>query len=1243
MTKSKSRLIKSLLTGTLLGTATGAVLAADLSLPSVPLFLSGSAEPNLLIAIDNSLSMLNIVPDAPFSTSTTYPCTAAAAKVLSNTFFYDIGVSQNSRKVYIMRDGYYNPNANTTEFKVFDSTGANGFCFNPALDYRARLNGDGLGTFTFNSGNASIGEPSTMTVRFPDGYGIATYSGNFLNWYFNIASVSGVTWNGGQGIKPISSTASVQTRIEVSKSASRGLLATMDQRMRVGLGTYAGDNAGRLISQIGPLAVLGVENGKRAALDSSIANLTLLGNTPLAETLETFGQYFALGNTTGTTLAMHPTRTGSARMSCVNGSQSCDQPVTSIFPTAIENRTGAGETAGPTLTPPITLSCQKSFIAYLTDGRNTQDRNISAPLRDYDEDCTRGKATDVGSTVCPSTIDPHFERKTNRSYEVVNPGNTTDIPGFTNGSSDYLDDVAMALFDMDLRPNGFTGETNPKNDFKNNVRTYMIGFADAGVQNDILVQNSGAQGGGSFIFANNAASLTSAFNNVLNAIAAASGSASSASSNSGRLDTGSRIYQASFESNNWSGRLKSRRVSTGAGGACPSIPNGGLCPTVEWDAGTLLNSRPSLATAPTNPRIILSYKPSTKAGISFEWGNLDTAQQTLLNLNPSVLAIPDNQGSARVDYLRGSRSNEGIASNKFRPRDSLTTLGDVINSDPFFVGPPSNAYTFTGYDAFRAAQASRPGVIYVGANDGMLHGFRVAASTTPAQAAGDEVLAYVPSAAFGSATKPTLTNLTQNPYQHQFVVDGSPTVGDAQIGAANDVWASVLVGTMRSGGRGVFALNVTNPANFTLANADYDVSSRPNGVVMWEFNAANDATLGLTYSQPSIVKMRNGKWAAIIGNGYNHTATNGKAALYIIYLTGPDATTGAWTEGTHYRKLTVTPAATATDFAAGTVPNSLATPLPIDLDGDSVVDHIYAGDLKGRMWRFDVDNADPAAWSVAYGNTPMFTAVDGSGNAQPITTRPDAGLNLLTSDADDLMVYFGTGKYLEGSDNTQSGQNNQTFYGIFDAITDDASTATPKAKYSTPRASGRSVLRKQTVLTESTSTGFRTTSSNALNLATDKGWFIDLFNTNNNAAATGGAGNNKGERSVSRATLRFGRIIFTTLIPPASPCDTGGTGWLMTLDAKTGQPLATPPFDTNNDGVIDANDQALSGLLSNVGIESAPAVVSVSDNQDMYFLSGSGQTNPDGTPCVTDSCALTSVRGSAAGRQGRITWREVIK
>jgi type IV pilus assembly protein PilY1 len=578
-------------------------------------------------------------------------------------------------------------------------------------------------------------------------------------------------------------------------------------------------------------------------------------------------------------------------------------------------------------------------------------------------------------------------------------------------------------------------------------------------------------------------------------------------------------------------------------------------------------------------------------GVPFRWANMTAAMQTELNKNGQGIAdaAGSEQGQARLEYLRGSAANEGTGNN-YRAR-SGGKVGDIVDSAPAFVGAPAFNYPdnleTAAYSSFRTARQLRTPMVYVGGNDGMLHGFDANS--------GQEKIAYVPRVVY-----PDLTRLTASPYSHRFFVDGSPTVGDAFYGGA---WHTALVGGLRKGGQGIYALDVTDPTKFDESGANAAL------IAMWEFTDANDADLGYSYSRPAIVRMKNGKWAAVFGNGYNNTeadgnaSSTGNAVLYVV-----DMETGS------VIKKIDTGVGTSADPTGTSRANGLATPAPVDVDGDRVIDYIYAGDLFGELWKFDVNNSDPANWGIAYGGSPLYVAKDASGVPQPITSRPEVGLHPVFKTGSvffangGYMVYFGTGKYIETNDNDTSGAQTQSFYGVWDP---DRSTLPPSLD--------RDHLLQQSINGQVMTTiggldfDVRLVSDNTIvwrddplvDSGGDMGWFMDLIDLGATPL------DNEGERQVTEPILRpDGRIVFTTLIPSGTTCVFGGSGFLMELDATDGGRLSDAPFDFDNDGVFDLVDNGFGeivvpgGVRSKVGAPSTPGILPANQREEFKYLSG---------------------------------------
>lgn len=671
------------------------------------------------------------------------------------------------------------------------------------------------------------------------------------------------------------------------------------------------------------------------------------------------------------------------------------------------------------------------------------------------------------------------------------------------------------------------------------------------------------------------AQLANAFDEILERV----GSASSASVNAGSISSDTRVYQAKFNSGDWTGQLLSFPVQTVDLPATPENDIGTLLPA-EWDASAQLPAFGS--------RAIITRNADSGAAVPFRWDDIGAIRQGQLQ------PLADALGSQRLDFLRGDGSRERLNGGIYRNRPRK--LGDIVSSSPIFVGKPPFLYPDSlesaPYSAFVNARASRPTMVYAGANDGMLHAFN--AST------GAERLAFIPAAVF-----PNLIELTRPSYTHRFYVDGTPTIGDAFYASA---WHTVLVGGLNKGGRSIYALDVTTPESFSEANA--------TGIFRWEFT---DTDLGYTYSRPAIVRMANGQWAAVFGSGYNGGG-NGHAYLYVVNIE----------TGAIIRKI---------DTTIGTVadPNGLATPAVVDLNGDSIVDYAYAGDLHGNMWKFNLTSANPATWDVAFVagaiKSPLFVARDSGGVPQPITSKPEVGRG---PKGQGMIILFGTGKFMEIGD--KSPTQTQSFYGVIDKNTIDA----------TDIVSGRSVMTQQTIRVEqnftfTTPSGstvtipLRVTTQLAVAGATGRGWYMDLLSPN--------TPNFRGEMQVSDSVLRNGRIIFTTLIPDADPCSAGGTSWLMEMNALTGGRLDDSPFDNNRDGQFTDSDYVtvtidgveirvpVSGMQSEVGIAQRPGILS-GDNAEYKYLSGT-------TASASGSNIQRAVENPGPNARGRQSWRQI--
>ncbi|KJU77324.1 pilus assembly protein PilY [Ectopseudomonas oleovorans] len=569
--------------------------------------------------------------------------------------------------------------------------------------------------------------------------------------------------------------------------------------------------------------------------------------------------------------------------------------------------------------------------------------------------------------------------------------------------------------------------------------------------------------------------------------------------------------------------------------------------------------------------------------MDFTWANAGSASTvgTLaywLNRDPENSNVVDNRAEQRLEYLRGSRAGEGST---FRQRSGL--LGDFYSSTPAVVSGArylvnvTNALENTNtYTAFATAAAARTPRIYVGGNDGMLHGFN--AKT------GVEEFAFIPSAVFNKLNK-----LTGSNYSHEFYVDGTPVVADVFTGSE---WRTILVGTLKAGGKSIFALDITTPGEEQL---------------LWEFDdtALADSTvkMGYSFSRPTIARLHNGSWAVVIGNGYeSENNTSGKAALFVIDALEGNLLTSLEVQGT-----------------VG-VANGLSTPRLGDFNADGVADYAYAGDLQGNLWRFDLlrngrsdsnpftreDDGESATsdFEVAYGGAPLFSAITGTnGVRQPITSAPSL---VLHPTSNGYMVIFGTGKFFETGDKEGDKSFAQTVYGIWDKQTLGEEASNPNI--------ARSSLQQQEISEQTTvsaedgsSRQGRVISNNTVDWSTQNGWYLNLVQSD-------------GEMVVEDMS-QLGRTIFMqSLVPNDDPCGDGAANWTYALNPFSGGRTAQNSFDYTPTG--DAESTNISAIR-----QDGEGGGTISQNSDSGYQYCTGQT-----------CVNIYPDPSSIGRQ---TWRRV--
>ena len=681
---------------------------------------------------------------------------------------------------------------------------------------------------------------------------------------------------------------------------------------------------------------------------------------------------------------------------------------------------------------------------------------------------------------------------------------------------------------------------------------------------------------------------------------------------------GNTIFQGTFDTNDWTGDLLAIPVSVN-GSNTVSIST-----TTTWTASTLLTNR----NLTTNARNIVVGNVGASANpvaVPFSWatpiGSAGIEQSLRVDLDKTAPAtVADGLAQDRLNYLRGDRSKETASvGGVFRTRTGL--LGDIVNSGVAYSGAPNSGINGSGYATFYSTNLNRTKAVFVGANDGMLHAFDAGSSTT----GGQELFAYIP-----SWLGPKLSALTVPSYasNHQSYVDGTPVVAEAFVDGSTPAWKTVLVSGTGAGGKGVFALDVTNPSTFSSSN------------VMWEFTNVDDPDMGNVIGRPQILKMRTSgptgtatyKWFAVVPGGVNSYVGNsapygsGYPTLFLLDLgKAPGAT---WQLGTNYYKISLPVNGNLNFLTSGTLTATTATGLvnfkhAVGTAGE--VTQMYMGDLHGNLWKLDfslhgvanwnIDKLSPFKSGVAPSTTPlpMFIAKDTAGNRQPITMSPSIAFGPVPNSS---YVLFGTGKFLEIADKTNNAT--QSAYMVYDngdpnldvliGVRDSAVSGRVRLKRGTVTAGTGTVAVPGFTLGR----GATIADSEAIR----SGWYFD-FPTS-------------GERQISNGSIVGTKALFGSLIPAVTAttgtCSvTSGGGYGYVVDIGSGNGVA---------------------VVSNVGIlgepipfETGSAAYSPTDSTGRRLKTVTTTTGFQGSLGVAVAGSGGTFTTTVAA--GRLSWRQI--
>lgn len=790
----------------------------------------------------------------------------------------------------------------------------------------------------------------------------------------------------------------------------------------------------------------------------------------------------------------------------------------------------------------VQYPCQQNFILLTTDGYWNQGYTGTAVNNDNAESaarfCTAGRAcVDTRAQTAPSLADialywynggsntgttslrPSIDDITKPGLVSAGPGENTHlhVTTFTMGLG--IDGVMNYEDDYDTAP-------NVGGDFYNLLTQATIGCPWNGgnayvwpdpqvtvTSTSVSVQervddlwHSAINGHGKYFSASDPLSVQDGLRKAIATISVRVGAASAAATSTPNISQQDNdIFADIFTTGKWYGELSDKKID---------ITTGVVGSDAVWSTTNRLGLT---VAASTDTRTIKMLDTATNSLKNFTYASMSSAEKAWFDNKCSLLpqcallSTADkaivNGGANIVDWLRGQQQ---YANDRVLRAYSMTTptagtpipivLGDIVSSKPAFLRGPARSYSITGYSQFKSDNAGRAPTVFTAANDGMLHAFSAAT--------GDELWAYVPRITMQKLYRQVSTDYSIN---HQFTTDGSPELGDVLIG---NVWKTVLVAGLNGGGRGYYALDVTDPAN---------------PVALWELCAdsalcsKNDADIGLTFAAPQF-GLWQGHWVVYLTSGYNNVSgvegvaagTTGLGYLYIVDISN----------GTVLKKVSTGNGSVATPSGFAKITSISSNPFT-----DPATTYIYGGDNQGQMFRFDLTSSTPGAVSVI--------KMGDAGTGQPVTARPEVTQCLETDVVAGVstthaqrVVLFGTGRLLDVSDTTDT--TTQSLYMLKDS--------------GTPIADIRSAaMVKQTLSLKGASSNINTytITAAAVDLSTKDGWYVDWSL-------------NPGERMTLDPQVVGGGInVVTTTPTSSSACSVGGSSNVYQLNVCTGSYVAS--------------------------------------------------------------------------------------
>lgn len=900
------------------------------------------------------------------------------------------------------------------------------------------------------------------------------------------------------------------------------------------------------------------------------SNTNASGDTPSRLAMDRVGQYFSRSDS--------------------NGPWGTSPDYTSVSTSA--STSTSGDTAA---IKAAQASCRRSNMMLITDG---YWNGSSSSLTNID-----------------NTTGPTITSATGSTFQY------TPVYPYKDTTSNTLADVGMKYWVNDLRPdlaNNVPAVAGVNDSFWQNVSFYGISLGIEGTlaQTDAMLANltDGTQlwpvatandpraiddlwhaainSRGQFLKATDSDTLTTSIEKMMGSINKLSSSQSGVAVSTANLISGTRKYTPSYTTGSWVGNVTARNLDPLTGNEISTAWQ-----IVTKDSATGLSTS-TLPGFDQRQIFVGNGSSSSPKAVAFDYSTMYSAGLTGL--------MTGTVNTELINYLRGDQSNEGDTG-IYRTRESV--LGDIVNSAPVFVKNgidlhyeklPASTTGASTYRDFVAVKAARTeGVLFVGANDGMLHAFRDGPQVPIVTAVpGEEIFAYVP-----KAVLPTLSAVADKTYTHHYYVDGPLVETDAYFDVSTAYptgWANVVVGTTGAGAKAVFAVDVTDPLFVDGSKILWEVSSSTSGF----------GELGYVLTDVQTGVLPSGEWVSIFGNGYFSAA--GSARLYVVNLK-----TGALIQ---------------TIVAQAGPNNGLGGVRVVRNDANQIIG-AYAGDLQGNLWKFDLSSATSGGGFMGLSGTALLAV----GSTKPITAAPA----VIKHPQGGYVVSVGTGKFFEATDISTTGQ--QTMYGVWDSVP-FGSTSTPAGVTQT----GVTKLVQQTITTGITVTRSYVTSDlttatqdvtyfavsqNPIDWATQRGWYINLPNS--------------GERVVYPVELLMDRYVAVDAISPSNvstnACTSSGqgTGWVYLIDGLTGAGPVKPILDTNGDGSVDASDALVSGFTGRA--DGRNTWLKVDASSDAVNTKFAGITGGDGSGTIVQlNCSLLGTCVSPISTIKKREWRQLF-